>query len=468
MAGTEKVKLLELSQVAPPPRSVAAATLPLTFIDSFFLKRPDIRRILFYELSPPDNTTHHFLNLILPNLKRSLSLALQLFFPLAAKLTQSSSGSSTDYEIRYSDGDSVSLAVVESDADFDLLRANYPRPFSELHPLIPDLDPPNSLLALQFTVFPNAGFSIAYRVSHVLADGSSLTHFMKSWASICRSGDISAVANLPSYDRTPLGHLDSLKRSLMEEELLKANANQSPPAGGVRATFTLTRSDIESLSQSLIAQAQRNRPSADTSHFTRFVVACAHAWVCLLRARGGEDNDDDDDSHLEGKTATLFCPVDLRARLCPEIPPTYFGNCIGACFAEASLSELLAEDGFWAASEAMGTAIRSYVGGGGMKDAESWEWSSRMKGSGRIAAVGASPKFRVYDTDFGWGRPKKTELIPTQVSRVIYMGDSREEEGGVDVSVVLGDEQEMALFASLFQQGLEKSTTSSGTTETNL
>ncbi|XP_058092130.1 phenolic glucoside malonyltransferase 1-like [Magnolia sinica] len=138
---------------------------------------PHIQRLIFYELQQPNNTTIHFVNTLLPKLKHSLSLTLHLFYPLAGNLTYTSE--TGEPEIRYIDGDSISLTVAESNADFHHLVENYPKDITEFHPLIPQLDLP-SLLSLQVTIFPNSGISIGYSVAHVAADGSTLAHFMKS------------------------------------------------------------------------------------------------------------------------------------------------------------------------------------------------------------------------------------------------------------------------------------------------
>ncbi|XXG87569.1 hypothetical protein AAC387_Pa11g2224 [Persea americana] len=118
MGETNMVKVLELSAVSPPPDSVAETYLPLTFFDVSWLQLPSVQRIFFYEFSDPNTTTttSHFLHFLLPNLKHSLSLALQLFYPLCGNLTLSPQ---TGFpEIHYVDGDSVSFSAVESAADF--------------------------------------------------------------------------------------------------------------------------------------------------------------------------------------------------------------------------------------------------------------------------------------------------------------------------------------------------------------
>ncbi|KAK9117681.1 hypothetical protein Sjap_016628 [Stephania japonica] len=62
-----------------------------------------------------------------------------------------------------------------------------------------------------------------------------------------------------------------------------------------------------------------------------------------------------------------------------------------------------------------------------------------------------SPKFKVYETDFRWGRPKKFELVSIEDSGAMPLLDSRDyENGGVEVAVVL-NKLEMDVFASVFE-----------------
>ncbi|XP_058092132.1 phenolic glucoside malonyltransferase 1-like [Magnolia sinica] len=468
MAPPHAVKLLELCQVSAGLDSVASASLPLTFFDTLFLKLPHIQRLIFYELQQPNNTAIHFLNTLLPKLKHSLALTLHLFYPLAGKLTYTSdlhflaltlhlfyplagkltyTSETGEPEIRYIDGDSISLTVAESDVDFHRLVENYPKDVTEFHPLIPQLDLP-SLLSLQVTLFPNSSISIGYSVDHVAADGSTLAHFIKSWASICRSGDISSITSFPFYDRTVVGNLDSSKRSffLKQDKVAQSKdaSDITTPATMVRATFVLSRAHIEWLRQRVVAL--RSKASQEPFHFSTFVLTCAHVWACLVKVRV-----------REGKTVQFVFPVDCRARLVQPIPATYFGNCLGTGFAEAERSELAKEDGVGPTSEAIGRAIREFEASGVLKDAaEGWAGLYRALtrlGDG-VVLVGGSPKFRVYETDFGWGKPRKTEMVSIKRAGSFYIGDSRDEEGGVEVGLAL-PEDEMRIFATLFEQGVE-------------
>lgn len=157
------VNLVEKLQVSPPPGSVPPTSLPLTFFDIPWFYCHPIQRIFFYEFPC---STHRFLQTVLPNLKHSLSLTLQHFFPYAANLIFPPKPR-IPY-IRYVEDDSVSFTVAESTADFTQLVTDSPQDVRNWHPLVPQLPSPLTsedgtrlfpLMAIQVTVFPNSGLS---------------------------------------------------------------------------------------------------------------------------------------------------------------------------------------------------------------------------------------------------------------------------------------------------------------------
>ncbi|EEF34759.1 anthocyanin 5-aromatic acyltransferase, putative [Ricinus communis] len=132
---------------------VSELSLPLTFFDTFCLKVPPVERIFFYELS--DSAPAFFNSVILPKLKRSHSLALLHFLPLAGNLTWPPHACKPF--ILYAPSDTISLTVTESDADFGYLSDDRTREAVHSHPYIPKLDVSETqaaLIAFQITLFP--------------------------------------------------------------------------------------------------------------------------------------------------------------------------------------------------------------------------------------------------------------------------------------------------------------------------
>ncbi|XP_068637619.1 coumaroyl-CoA:anthocyanidin 3-O-glucoside-6''-O-coumaroyltransferase 1-like [Aristolochia californica] len=451
----DAVKVLEQRRVSLPLGSVPPADLPLTYFDVTALSIPPIQQLFFYDFSC---STQEFRDLHFPQLEHSLSLALTLFYPFAGRLVPLMDSYPGDLVIRYSKGDCVPLTLAESRANFARLAGNQPKEAKEFHSLVSPILPVSSdgpegrqqapLAAFQVTVFPGAGITIGFTVKHVVADGLAGTHFLKSWASIFKAGgDISVVKNLPFYDRTLLGDLEQLKRDHLEREAAKkdqsrasfgeSEAEEDHELNGVtRSTFVLTRAHIKKLHEKIFSTSEVG-PRVST-----FTVASAFLWVCLAKSREVQ----------EGKTVYFGCAADCRPRLDPPLPASYFGNCIRLVIIEASQVELTGEKGLIAATEAIHSAIRR-LDEGALKDIDStlrkWEEVVRE----RPLTISASPRFRMYETDFGWGCASKVEIVTIDSTGAMSMAENTDEEGGIEIGVA-GPDDELLRFTSFFEEGL--------------
>ncbi|KAI4353822.1 hypothetical protein L6164_002747 [Bauhinia variegata] len=87
--------------------------------------------------------------------------------------------------------------------------------------------------------------------------------------------------------------------------------------------------------------------------------------------------------------------------------------------------------------KAIGTKIKE-LEGGAFKDAEEWMLiSKQIRELGhQVMIVGASPKFGVYKTDFGWGKLRKTE-VSVEIPGNISLAESKDEEGGIEIGLTL-------------------------------
>ncbi|KAG5527661.1 hypothetical protein RHGRI_028552 [Rhododendron griersonianum] len=331
MAQSDPVKVLDVCRVAPMPQtpnSTAQTTLPLTFFDVLWLRFLPNQRLFFYEFPYPETT---LIDTILPKLKHSLSAALQHYLPLAGNLTwPPDSGKPI---IQYNEGDTVSLTVAESEANFYHLSGSIFREAEKFHHLVPSLPASKTtvpVLALQVTLFPDAGLSIGYAAHHAVFDGKSISMFMHSWASICRHGDDSTLATelTPFYDRTAINDPSDIEKAYLDGWLAHNGPNNrsleiwdvKAPPDTMLGTFQLTQANIESIKN------------------------------CLLKGA-------------------------------KELIPNYL---------------------------------------------------SRLKEGGLVSIAG-SPRFELYKTDFGWGRPSKVEMVSIDKSGAFCLSDSRDGNGGIEI-----------------------------------
>ncbi|GMN19916.1 hypothetical protein TIFTF001_042943 [Ficus carica] len=146
--------------------------------------------------------------------------------------------------------------------------------------------------------------------------------------------------------------------------------------------------------------------------------------------------------------------VDFRSRLEPPLPATYFGNCVGVDIKVVEREALLGKGGLLVALSAISETIKASEKGL-LSGAENWVPSvDRVKTFSRLYSVASSPRFEVYGTDFGWGRPRKVDFISIDKTGGISLSENQNGDGGVEIGLVLR-KHHMEAFASLFAEGLE-------------
>ncbi|KAJ8749688.1 hypothetical protein K2173_010108 [Erythroxylum novogranatense] len=449
------VRIRETCQISPFHRqSDTQFSLPLTFFDVFWLKFPPVERIYFYEIT--DLTPHLFYSAILPRLKHSLSLALCHFLPLAGHIKWPPHSSKP--LLLYTPHCSwVSLVVAESDADFHHLSSHQVRDALDSHPYVPMLsvsDTDASIIAIQITFFPNKGFSIAYSIHHAVLDGTSITMFLRAWSFICKhfDGDENSPQFqlpselVPSFDRAFFEDPSGLEALFINQwEALTGSASNLKLMSSlctmpniVRSTFQLSREDINKLKERMTSQV------SNQIHLSSFVVTYAYVLVCMVKARGGDDN---------RKVHFLFV-VDYRSRLDPPVPGNYFGNCVFPCEAVSRARDFMEDNGVAVIGEKISGVIKG-LEKRLFEGAETMIPSMKISEQGiQFISVAGSPRFEVYEFDFGWGRPKKVEIISIDRTGAVSLNQSRDEKGGVEIGLAL-PRHEMDTFASLFVDGLK-------------
>ena len=224
----------------------------------------------------------------------------------------------------------------------------------------------------------------------------------------------------------------------------------------VRATFQLPRAKIEKLRRLVLVNDVVEHDHHHCLHVSTFSVTCAFTLVCLVKAEINEI----DDTNIR-----LVFQVNCRSRLEPPLPTAYFGNCIAAKYVDLEKQKLVGKEGFVEAVHAISEAIKSLEKGSVLNGAENWlsifiasiynnsskSSSNKVLPGGVRYAIAGSPRFEVYGIDFGWGKPKKVDLI---IGGICLL-DSKNGDGGVEIGLVL-KKHNMEAFALFFAQGLDR------------
>ncbi|KAJ1434627.1 Transferase [Sesbania bispinosa] len=422
MAEPTMHKLVEQCQISPT--TTRTMSLPLTFLDLPLAGPIYVKRQFFYQFQYP---THHFYETTLPTLKHSLSLTLQYFFPLAGNLICPPPPQKPF--IRCTDDDSVNFTIIESASDFNHLSANHPKSLKEFNHLVPKLtytmvDDDDTfifpLASLQASIFPNLGLCIA--ITEVLKDHNGLEAIFLR------------------------GYFE--ERSTWKERLVDDDDEDD----FVKATVVFGRDDIEGMKRLVLNEWRKNDEfSYAPQYLSKFVVTCAFVWASLVKTRYRNDDDQQEESDHVKEEYFRFA-ADCRDRLEYPIPATYFGNCLTLCHGILTRKDLKGEGGFVKAVKVIEKAVTE-MKNEPFKDADEWRASfKKMFVLGSVLLVTGSPKFTVYETDFGFGRPTKVEMV--HGFKCMSLAESGDKEGGLEVGMVLRN-NEFGYFSSFMEQVLK-------------
>lgn len=406
-------------------------------------------------------------------LKNSLSRTLTHFPALAGRLTTDATGY---------------VYITCNDAGADFIHANASQ--IKICDILSPTDVPDSIkvffsldrtvsydghfkpiLAVQVTELADGVF-IGCSVNHAVIDGTSLWNFFNTFAELCRGVKrISKVPNFsrdsvlvsPAVLRIPSGGpmvtfcVDSPIRerifSFSRESILKlkARTNNRNWVGYVNGEIDAVelmgkqsndpfKSDdgkltaiIDSWLKTAVLKTETEfiNPTAEISSFQSL---CALLWRAVTRARKMPSN----------KTTTFRMAVNCRHRLEPKLHPYYFGNAIQSIPTYASAGDVISRDLRWCAEQLNknvlshdDVTVRRYV--------EDWERDPRCfplgNFDGGMVTMGSSPRFPMYDNDFGWGRPVAVRSgRANKFDGKISAFPGREGGGSVDLEVVLAAE----------------------------
>ncbi|KAK8689023.1 hypothetical protein V6N13_087754 [Hibiscus sabdariffa] len=283
----------------------------LSLLDQIF--PPFYWPLMFFYTKP--NGSHLDTVQTLAGLKKSLSKALNQYYPLSGRTIDNRSVGSYDKGVPY-----VEARVKGCLAD--CIAQTEQEWMSQLLPTQPFCSIPASTspqLTIQINVFDCGGIAIVLCCSHKVIDATTASAFMKSWAAFNRGSD-GEIPNpdmldigshlFPPLESIPQNHLSSMERFLFRE--------------GWRTTrrFVFDDNAISAL-----------KFQAKSKHFepTRTVALVAFLWkYAMLASRVASGR---------SKPSVLTQAVNLRSRLKPRLPQYTIGNLFGTAVSTYSSAE---------------------------------------------------------------------------------------------------------------------------------
>ncbi|CAN1158729.1 BAHD acyltransferase DCR, partial [Linum perenne] len=236
---TAVVKITSKTHVKPASKTIGRKECQLTTFDLLHLAFYYNQKILIYDESNGSDGSFDFAD-VAGKIKESLGVVLDEFYQLAGKIGKDVEGV---FRVEYDDGDAdvegveVAEAVAEGICVADLTAEE------KSHVLMKKLLPFNwvlnidgthrPLLAVQLTKLKD-GLAIGLAFNHMIVDGTSMWHFMGSWADIC-SGKSRSVSSPPFLERAKARNtrvkvdLSSLTPATGEEGSAAAAAKPEAP-----------------------------------------------------------------------------------------------------------------------------------------------------------------------------------------------------------------------------------------------
>ncbi|XP_055959800.1 stemmadenine O-acetyltransferase-like [Mercurialis annua] len=353
-------------------------------------------------------------------LKKSLSKALTMFYPLAGRINNDT----------FIDCNDEGVLFVEAQVNCQLsdILPNYnPSDSNKLIPLQPDQGK-DLVSFFQVTFFKCGGFCISFSLLHKLGDALSQFQFLNSWAAITR-GDHSDNISIPIFGTAKLFPPLKLHSGFDNGELLGNDEKI------VTKRFVFDASTIAAF------QAKFGHEIGYTS--SRVIALVAVLWS---RFRAVIQTKKTDSNYIW----TLTNYVNFRPRAEPPFSEMYFGNFITTAFVQVNIKDRSADEKYNDDARVV-SQIRDVLRSVDKKYVENLQKTDvvfnlrqeevRKLVNGEVIDFFCTSlcKMRIYEADFGWGKPVFVGSAHLPFNNGVSLFDTKD-GGGIEAWITLKEE----------------------------
>ncbi|KAL5835337.1 hypothetical protein ACOSQ4_014834 [Xanthoceras sorbifolium] len=380
--------------------------------------------LIYYYTSSLDHKLSK--NQISNRLKTSLSLVLNHYYPLVGIVQKN-----------FIDCKNGGVLVLEAQVVncqlSEILQNPYPDKF--VTKFLPD-DVNNLVLAIQVNYFNCGGIAIGVRMSHKVADGSSIATFIKNWAKSTARDNIENVC--PKIVGTTL---------FPPKDGVDGKSDLPPEENITPKRFVFTDSKLSALKEKYVvtsssAESSRTYPSRYKS-LSSFIMRRFMASTEIKK---------------EPQRRYMLCsPVNIRKIVDPPLADDSFGNIIGAAIIsiDSSESDIKVEEGNYdhglvnkltrAISKINKDCVKK-VQDGKLDLLVVWEGVDENTFKGEMVNFVCTSYcgFPIYEADFGWGRPAWVSSGDIACKNTTIFMDTKN-GNGIEAWVYL-TEEDMAKF----------------------
>lgn len=404
----EKIAKEMIKPSSPTPSHLRK--LQLSFLDQ--LSPPTyIHIILYFQASHH----HHDSDETSRKLKRSLSDALAIYYPLAGRLRENSwvdcNDAGAEYvEVRFND---VRILDVVENPRMEELKQYVPAAPST------GGDIP---LAVQVSFFGCAGTAIGVCMSHRVADAMSLVTFINAWAAASR-GDAKTIAvTQPSFNlasRFPPADFSGFFPS--------GPPPPPPPQNIVTKRFTFNEQKIAALKKAAAGPVMENP--------TRVEAVSAFIWRHFMESATMKNQ-----MNGEKRVFAATHAVDIRARASPPLPHQFWGNACARAMAMTTDSDeerdyynlaikfrevIKKADADYVRRLENGDTFLKYYSGNEENDPAFKDGRKTLE----ICGFTSWCRFPAYDADYGWGKPVWVSIIGVPQKNLIFFLGTKSGDG---------------------------------------
>ncbi|XP_021852267.2 protein ENHANCED PSEUDOMONAS SUSCEPTIBILITY 1-like, partial [Spinacia oleracea] len=342
---------------------------------------------------------------LLQCLKKSLSLTLVHFYPLAGHLeTQTDEEEGQKCLVFVDCNKGPGARFIHATLDMTISDILLPTDVPEVVQSFFDHDGAvnydghyRSLLTIKVTELLDGVF-IGCSMNHALGDGTSYWHFWNVWSETHKAKleESVPVLRMPIHDRWfPDGYGPPIFLPFTQPDDFVVSLHETPDQLRVRI-FHFSSESIARLKSKANEETHNNNTT--TRKISSFQALSALYWRSIIRALNLPHN----------QVTNCRLTTNNRHRLHPPLPKEYFGNCISALKTTTTVGELLEHDLGWAASLLHQSVINH--GDKVVRDfINRWLKSPDIFKLEKLTdsysvMMGSSPRFDMYGKEFGLGK----------------------------------------------------------------
>ena len=350
--------------------------------------------IYYYAMNDLGDETNYVAG-ISEKLKKSLSQALTLYYPLAGRFSDVGDSLQCDDEgVPYKEA-----RVIKTKLD-DVLKDPVPLELNKLLPF--ELDEVAELpLGVQLNVFACGGLAVGVCVSHRLGDALSVLVFIRTWMAIARREDIDALPR-PEFNSADLFRPQDTKG--YDPSLAAVKKNMC--ATNVTKRFALATDKIEALRAK--CEERTSQSGENPRRVSRIEAVSAFIWTRFAAAAKLAESEPPE------KTYAIIHPVNIRPKLDPPLPQYSFGNYYTPSAKLGPVSSTSEEQYCYGLAREIGEALRrvdkgfvEYIRDRGDEFFEFVKKETDRFLKGEVVGLSFSSlcRFPLYEADFGFGKP---------------------------------------------------------------